>query len=120
MAGGLSFILGMVGLFVSAGSRNYVPKEKRDLLSAYDEINSAPPPSEAVKAVYEKWKFKRQNGRGEWIYKVEGAHSSYHSAKLWWKHIYEDEGVEVSDKYLNKISGYVNELFRKEVNRLSR
>lgn len=120
MAGGLSFILGMVGLFVSAGSRNYVPKEKRDLQNAFHDIYTAPPPSDAVKAVYEKWHFKRQNGRGEWIYKVAGAHSSYHSAKLWWKHIYEDEGVAVSDKYLNKISGYFNELFRNEVDRLSR
>lgn len=119
MAGGLSFLLGMIGLFSSAATSSYVPKERRELENFHHDLFCYDEPSSEAKRIYEKWQFKYQNTRGEWEYKITGPNgerlSPAQSKKLWWKHIFEDEGVEVSNAYLNDISGVSDEIFNDEI-----
>lgn len=115
MAGGLSFLLGLLGLFGSAAASNYVPKKQRELLNVHSEMFHYDEPSPEVKAIHDKWQNRYQNTRGEWPYKIQWPDGRKTTAKeskmLWWKHIYEDEGVEVSQQYLNVISGLSDERF---------
>lgn len=116
MAGGLSFLLGLFGLFGASASNHYVPKEQKKLLDIHTKMFSYEDPSPEVKAIYKKWQNRYQNTRGEWSYKIDwpdGRKTTLKESKmLWWKHIFEDEGVEVSQQYLNVISGLSNERFR--------
>lgn len=112
MAGGLSFLGGLFGLFFSAASSNYVPKKTREKRETFSEIFKYEKPTKEVEAVYKKWSVKRgPNQRGEWMYKC-GGETLGESQKIWWKHVYEDEGVEVREDYLNYISGICDEKWR--------
>lgn len=119
MAGGFSFLLGLIGLFGSSAASNYKPKKQRELESIHHELFHYEKPSREVEEIYYKWMGRYQNTRGEWPHKMcgpKGEPLSYaQSKKLWWKHIFEDEGVEVSEAYLNNISGVSDELFNDAV-----
>ena len=60
-----------------------------------------------MRAVRRKWSGIYNNQRGEW-YNQLGPKDAWpeQRKKIWWQHVYEDEGVPVSEGYLNHISGW--------------
>lgn len=107
MAGGFSFLGGLLALFVGSATSGYVPKDVREKREEYHEIFGNSEPTKEEKAVYDKWRSKYQNQRGEWLYKL--ASTSSESQKIWWEHVFEDEGVVPSVRFLNRISGVCND-----------
>ena len=106
MLGATAFLLGVAGLFGSAammGAENRsssaggygIPSETDNDVSAQ------------VRAVHRKWSGTYNNQRGEW-YNQLGPKDAWpeQRKKIWWQHVYEDEGVPVSEGYLNHISGW--------------
>ena len=106
MLGATAFVLGVAGLFGSAammGTENRsssaggygIPSETDNDVSAQ------------VRAVRRKWTGVYNNKRGEW-YNQLGTEGMWpeQRKKIWWQHVYEDEGVPVSEGYLNHISGW--------------
>lgn len=107
MLGATAFLLGLGGLFVSAAvsgseSRSASASINDGIPVLYDKDVSAP-----VRAVRNKWRGKYNNQRGEW-YNQLGPKNAWpeQRKKIWWQHVYEDEGVEVPEGYLNYISGW--------------
>lgn len=103
MAGGFSFLGGLLALFVGSATSGYVPKDVREKRDEFHEIYGNSEPTKEEKEIYEKWRCKGQNQRGEWLYKLASTSSA--SQKIWWTHVFEDEGVVPSVRFLNRISG---------------
>ena len=107
MLGATAFLLGVAGLFgsaammgaenrsISSGSHYGIPSETDNDVSA------------EVRAIHRKWSGVYNNKRGEW-YNQLGTEGMWpeQRKKIWWQHVYEDEGVPVSEGYLNRISGW--------------
>ncbi len=107
MLGATAFLLGVAGLFGSAAmvgteNSNISSSGGYGIPSETDRDVSA-----QVRAVYRKWSGTYNNQRGEWYNRLgtEGMWPEQRK-KIWWQHVYEDEGVPVSEGYLNHISGW--------------
>ncbi len=107
MLGATAFLLGVAGLFGSAAmmgaeNRNISSGCSYGIPSETDNDVSA-----QVRAVHRKWSGTYNNQRGEW-YNQLGPKDAWpeQRKKIWWQHVYEDEGVPVSEGYLNHISGW--------------
>lgn len=107
MLGGFGLILGIAGLFGSAAAAGYTSNDIKDFnaLGAYQRSISEPTPEE--KAIYEKWRGHRFNNRKETYYMLMQEHhlDCADGKRLWWKHVFEDEKIEVNPNYLDRISG---------------
>ena len=103
MAGGFYFIGGLNDLFVGSSTTWYVTQDVSEKREEYHEIFGNSEPTKEEKAIYDKWSGKYQNQRGEWLYKLASTSSA--SQKIWWTHVFEDEGVVPSVRFLNRISG---------------
>ena len=107
MLGATAFLLGVAGLFGSAAmmgaeNSNISSSGGYGIPSETDRDVSA-----QVRAVHQKWMGTYNNQRGEW-YNQLGPKDAWpeQRKKIWWQHVYEDEGVPASEGYLNHISGW--------------
>ena len=107
MLGATAFLLGVAGLFGSAAmmgaeNSNISSSGGYGIPSETDRDVSA-----QVRAVYRKWSGTYNNQRGEW-YNQLGPKDAWpeQRKKIWWQHVYENEGFPVSEGYLNHISGW--------------
>ena len=107
MLGATAFLLGVAGLFGSAAmmgaeNSNISSSGGYGIPSETDRDVSA-----QVRAVHQKWMGTYNNQRGEWYNQLDPKDAwPEQRKKIWWQHVYEDEGVPVSEGYLNHISGW--------------
>ena len=120
MSGGSSFLFGLLSLFIGAGTSNHKTKKQKEMAKAYEYTHQYEEPPFEVVSVYKRWRCRYVNTRGEFPYKIKDANGNLlkgpFSQREWWRHIYEDEGIEVDERYLNYISGISDYYFDRQAN----
>lgn len=107
MLGGIAFILGLGGLFTSACISGHENRQASSGINYGIPVEYDQDVSAQVRAVRNKWYGVLMNQRRE-VWNQLGGKFDWpeQRKKIWWRHVYEDEGVPVSEGYLNNISGW--------------
>lgn len=120
MSGGSSFLIGLLSIFVGVGTSNHKTKKQKELLQAYEDTHRYEEPSKEAEEIYQKWRYQCTNTRGEFRYKITDKNGELlrgpFSKCEWWRHIFEDEGVEVNERYLHYISGLSDYYYMRQAN----